>query len=37
MRIPSRRSSGSKPVTTIGTRYFAAIGSYSVQPITAQT
>jgi hypothetical protein len=24
-------------VITIGTRYFAAIGSYSVQPITAQT
>ncbi len=37
IRIPSRRSSGSKPVTTIGTRYFSAIGSYSVQPMTAQT
>src|SRR6266511_3620401 len=37
MRMPSSRSSGSKPVTTIGTRYFAASGSYSVQPITVQT
>ncbi len=37
MWMPSRRSSGSKPVTTIGTRYFAAIGSYSVQPMIAHT
>ncbi len=35
--IPSRMSTGSNPVTTIGTAYFAAIGSYSVQPITLQT
>ena len=37
IRMPSSRSSGSKPVTTIGTRYFAAIGSYSVQPMIAHT
>lgn len=37
IRMPSSRSSGSKPVTTIGTRWRAAIGSYSVQPITAHT
>ena len=30
-------SRGSKPVTTMGTRYLAASGSYSRQPITAQT
>ena len=30
-------SSGSNPVTTIGTRYFAASGRYSPVPITAQT
>ena len=30
-------SSGSKPVTTIGTRYFAASGSYSVKPMTVHT
>ena len=35
--IPSRMSTGSKPVTTIGTRYRSAIGSYSVQPMTLQT
>ena len=35
--IPSSRSSGSKPVTTMGTLYLVAIGSYSVQPITGQT
>jgi hypothetical protein len=30
-------STVSNPVTTIGTRYFAAIGSYSLHPITVQT
>ena len=34
---PSSRSSGSKPVMTIGTRYCAAIGSYSPYPMTVQT
>ena len=37
MAIPWNTSRGSKPVTTIGTRYRAAIGSYSAVPITAQT
>ena len=30
-------SSGSKPVTTIGTRYVSANSGYSVVPITLQT
>ena len=30
-------SSGSKPVTTIGTRYLSASGGYSPVPITLQT
>ena len=30
-------SSGSKPVTTIGTRYFSAIGRYSSMPMMVQT
>ena len=30
-------SSGSKPVTTIGARYFAASGSYSVKPMMVHT
>ena len=34
---PCKMSSGSKPVTTIGTRYFAASGKYSSNPITVQT
>ena len=37
MKMPWSRSNGSKPVTTIGTRYCAAIGSYSQKPITVQT
>ena len=35
--MPSRMSIGSNPVTTIGTRYWAAIGSYSVHPMTVHT
>ena len=35
--IPSRMSTGSKPVTTMGTWYRSAIGSYSSHPITVQT
>ncbi len=30
-------STGSKPVTMIGTRYCCAIGSYSVHPMIVQT
>ena len=35
--MPCKRSSGSKPVTTMGARYFAASGRYSSTPITVQT
>ena len=37
LRMPSRMSTGSKPVGTMGTRYFSAMGSYSSQPMTVQT
>ena len=36
-RMPSRMSSGSNPVTTIGTPYRCASGGYSAVPITLQT
>src|SRR5581483_7953330 len=35
--MPSSKSSGSNPVTTIGTLYFSAIGKYSSKPMTVQT
>ena len=35
--MPCSKSRGSKPVTTMGTRYLAARGRYSSVPITVQT